>query len=105
MGLSPPFVFFCRSDYSPSQSLTVCSTWARDQSLWDGLLRVAPVRIIIRRYFQVSAFEDQWYFFAFLMMALMLREGFCLEAGFDTPNSYATALAEKEQYLVNKGLR
>jgi hypothetical protein len=59
----------------------------------------------IRRYFQVSAFEDQWYFFAFLMMALMLREGFCLEAGFDTPNSYATALAEKEQYLVNKGLR
>jgi len=39
------------------------------------------------------------------MMALMLREGFCLEADFDTPNSYATTFPEKEQYLVAKGLR
>jgi hypothetical protein len=39
------------------------------------------------------------------MMALMLREGFGLEADFDTPNSYATTCTEKEQYLVNKGLR
>jgi hypothetical protein len=39
------------------------------------------------------------------MMALMLREGFCIEADFDTPTSYATTFTEKEQYLVNKGLR
>jgi hypothetical protein len=72
---SPPFVLlFYRSDYSPSQSLTVCSAWACDSSLWDywdGLLWFFPVRIVIRRYFQVSAFEDQWPFVAFSMVVLM----------------------------------
>jgi hypothetical protein len=75
---------------------------------WMACFELLPARIITRRYFQVSAFEDQ---IAFLCLfhdgADVWRRIFAsrLTVDIDAPNSYATTFTEKEQYLVDKGLR